>query len=114
MCWRVICAKPDLTAIDASCFCARKPRRAADPWAVNVILQSWLKRSGLELGHVSPHTLRHSLAVHFLRRGVSMKCIGDTLGHRNLTSTAQYLRLNVDDLRKAGLPVPKPAQRCLC
>lgn len=88
---------------------SQAPERSPTPWAVNVILQSWLKRSGLELGHVSPHTLRHSLAVHFLRRGVSMKCIGDTLGHRNLTSTAQYLRLNVDDLRKAGLPVPKPA-----
>ncbi|MGA2175348.1 MAG: tyrosine-type recombinase/integrase [Verrucomicrobiota bacterium] len=89
---------------------SRAPEGPLLPWAVNVILQNRLKHSGLELGRVSPHTLRHSLAVHFLRRGVSMKCIGDTLGHRNLTSTAQYLRLNVDDLRKAGLPVPKPVQ----
>lgn len=80
------------------------------PGAVNVILQNRLKLSGLELGRISPHTLRHSLAVHLLRRGVSMKCIGDTLGHRDLTSTAQYLRLNIDDLRKAALPVPKSAQ----
>ena len=89
---------------------SRAPEGPLIPWAVNVILQNRLKLSGLELGRISPHTLRHSLAVHFLRRGVSMKCIGDTLGHRNLTSTAQYLRLNVDDLRKAGLPVPKSVQ----
>ena len=39
--------------------------------------------------------------------GVSLKTIGDALGHRDPESTAVYLRLAVDDLREVGLPVPK-------
>lgn len=35
-----------------------------------------------------------------------MKTIGDALGHRDMESTSIYLRLNVDDLRQAALPVP--------
>ena len=35
-----------------------------------------------------------------------MPAIGGVLGHRHLHSTAAYLRLNVEDLRTVGLPVP--------
>jgi hypothetical protein len=41
-----------------------------------------------------------------MRQGVSMKAIGDALGHRDIESTSVYLRLNMDDLRDAALPVP--------
>jgi integrase/recombinase XerD len=79
------------------------------PSAVNVILQSRLKRGGLDFGRFGPHALRYSLAVHLIRRGVAMKAIAEALGHRDCRSTAQYLRLDLDDLRAVGLPVPKPA-----
>ncbi len=88
---------------------SQAPAGPLTPWAVNLLLLYRLRRSGLDLGKFGPHALRYSLAVHLLRRGVSMTSIGDTLGHRDLRSTAQYLRLNVDDLRLVGLPVPKPA-----
>lgn len=79
------------------------------PCAVNVILQNRLKRGGLDLGRCGPHALRYSLAVHLLRRGVAVKAIAEALGHRDCRSTAQYLRLDVDDLRAVGLPVAEPA-----
>jgi integrase/recombinase XerD len=77
------------------------------PSAVNVILQNRLKRGGLDFGKFGPHALRYSLAVHLLRRGVAVKSIADALGHRDCRSTAQYLRLDLDDLRTVGLPVPE-------
>ncbi len=79
------------------------------PSAVNVILQNRLKRGGLDFGKFGPHALRYSLAVHLLRRGVAVKSIADALGHRDCRSTAQYLRLDLDDLRTVGLPVPESA-----
>jgi integrase len=36
-----------------------------------------------------------------------MNAIGDVLGHRDISSTAVYLRLAVDDLREVGLTVPE-------
>ena len=85
----------------------RAPAGALAPTAVHDILEDRIHRSGLKLPTVGTHVLRHSFAVHLLRRGVPMKQIGDALGHRDAESTAVYLRLAVDDLRAVGLPVPK-------
>ena len=88
---------------------ARAPRGPLHSSAVTEMLKRRVQRSELKLGHFGAHALRHSLAVHLLRRGVSVKSIGDTLGHRDVRSTAAYLRLNLDDLRGVALPAPKPA-----
>ncbi len=69
----------------------------------------WAERAGIRLprGTGGPHCLRHSLALHLLRQGASVKTIGDLLGHRSAESTCVYLRLQVDDLRDVALPLPK-------
>ncbi len=61
------------------------------------------EKAGLETPHRGPHTLRHSVAVHLLRRGETLKGIGDLLGHRNVESTFIYTKLQVEDLRQVAL-----------
>ncbi|MEY4583223.1 MAG: hypothetical protein RL701_7926, partial [Pseudomonadota bacterium] len=75
--------------------------------AVTEAFQSWTRRSGLAIPYQGPHCLRHSLAVHLLREGTSLKAIGDLLGHRSAESTCVYLRLHVEDLRDAALALPR-------
>ncbi|MBL9186677.1 MAG: tyrosine-type recombinase/integrase [Opitutaceae bacterium] len=91
-------------------FLARAPMKPLGRSSVGAMLRRRLRRSGLSSPNFSMHGLRHSVAVHLVRRGVPIKSIGDVLGHRDLTSTAVYLRLNVDDLRTVGLPVPRAEQ----
>jgi integrase/recombinase XerD len=80
--------------------------------AVNDVLEKRARESGLKLPQqLGSHILRHSLAVHLLRRKAAVKAIGDTLGHRDPESTAVYLRLALEDLRDVGLPVPKRVAR---
>jgi integrase/recombinase XerD len=67
-----------------------------------------VRRSDLKIPFHGIHCLRHSYAVNLLRRGVSLKTIGDLLGHRSTESTCVYLRLNFEDLRKVALPLPAP------
>lgn len=67
------------------------------------------KRSGLEIAFRGVHCLRHAYAVHLLRAGVSLKNIGDLLGHRSTESTCVYLRLDLDELREVALPLPAVA-----
>jgi integrase/recombinase XerD len=74
--------------------------------SVGNIMKLRVRLCGLKLRSTGAHALRHSFAHHLLRQGVSMKAIGDTLGHRRPSSTSVYLRLAVDDLRHVGLPVP--------
>jgi integrase len=59
------------------------------------------KRAGV--GHVSPHMLRHSAAVHMAEEGVSMEEIAQYLGHSNVNTTRKiYARFSPDYLRKAA------------
>jgi site-specific recombinase XerD len=69
-------------------------------------IRSRVKRSGLDIAFRGIHCLRHSYAVHLLRQGVSLKGIGDLLGHRSTESTYVYLRLDLDELREVALPLP--------
>ena len=87
----------------------RTPRGVLKPTAVTEAFQAWSKRSGLPIPFQGPHCVRHSFAVHLLRSGLSLKTIGDLLGHRTLESTCVYLRLAVDDFRDVALPLPATA-----
>jgi len=84
----------------------RAPTGVLKPTAVTEAFQSWSRKSGLGISFQGPHCLRHSYAVQLLRRGVSLKAIGDVLGHRTMESTSVYLRLAVEDLRGVALDLP--------
>jgi integrase/recombinase XerD len=84
----------------------RTPVGVLKPTAVTEAFQAWSKRSGLTIPFQGAHCLRHSYAVHLLRAGISLKTIGDLLGHRTLESTCVYLRLAVEDLREVALDLP--------
>lgn len=74
-----------------------------------------------KVGHVSPHMLRHSAAVHMAEDGVPMEEIAQFLGHSNLNITRQvYARFSPDYLRRAASaleyedianPVPKQRRK---
>ena len=89
----------------------RTPTGVLKPTAVTEAFQVWSKRSGLAIPFQGAHCVRHSYAVHLLRSGLSLKTIGDLLGHRTLESTCVYLRLAVDDLRDVALSLPAAVDR---
>ena len=49
-----------------------------------------------------PHSLRHACAVHLLAEGLSMKEIGDHLGHRKLDTTRVYAKVDLAGLRQVA------------
>jgi site-specific recombinase XerD len=85
---------------------ARAPEGPLGSPAISDAFDNWVRRSGLPIPFQGPHCLRHSLAVHLLRQGGSLKEIGDVLGHRNAESTCIYIRLAVEDLREVALSLP--------
>jgi site-specific recombinase XerD len=89
----------------------RAPAGQLKPTAVTEAFQAWTRRARLPIPYQGPHCLRHSLAVHLLRQGTSIKTIGDLLGHRSSEATCVYLRLAVDDLRDVALEVPAEVRR---
>ena len=84
----------------------RPPAGVLKPTAVTEVFQAHARRSGLAIPFQGAHCLRHSLAVQLLREGVSLKAIGDVLGHRTVESTCVYLRLAIEDLKDVPLSLP--------
>lgn len=84
----------------------RAPFVPLQPASVHDVLEHRIRCSGLKLPRFGTHVLRHSFATRLMQQGVSIKAIGDTLGHRDVESTSVYLRLDLDSLREVALPAP--------
>lgn len=56
-------------------------------------------RAGLSK-HVTPHTLRHTCATHLLKGRADIRQIQKLLGHRRLSSTEIYTRVELSDLHE--------------
>ena len=70
--------------------------------ALAAVVRRRLERLGIVVGRRGPHTLRHAAAQHLLNHGLSMKVIGDFLGHRDPSSTAIYAKVDLDTLREVA------------
>ena len=52
------------------------------------------------------HSLRHSLASRLLEKDTPLNVISNILGHVNSDSTRNYIRIDINQLRKCALEVP--------
>jgi len=57
---------------------------------------------GIEAAHHGGHALRHACAVRLLAEGLTLKEIGDHLGHRSTSATSTYAKVNMAALRQVG------------
>ena len=60
-------------------------------------LAQWAKAAGMR-GRVSPHTLRHSCASHFLQSSGDLRATQELLGHQDIAATQIYTRLDFQNL----------------
>jgi site-specific recombinase XerD len=51
------------------------------------------------LRHYGPHAIRHACATHLLNEGLSLKEVGDHLGHRSPEATRIYAKVDLAQLR---------------
>jgi site-specific recombinase XerD len=70
-------------------------------------------RPSLAAKRISPHTLRHTAAMHLLQSGVETNVIKSWLGHVSVTTTSQYIEIDMamkrEAIERCSPPVPEPA-----
>jgi integrase/recombinase XerD len=80
--------------------------------AVEKACQEAHRRAGIQKP-ITPHSFRHAFAVHMLENGTDVRTIQLLLGHRSLSTTANYLRIAITKVCSATSPLdllPHPVE----
>ena len=80
----------------------KPPYRAIGSSALWKITSRNMQAAGIRCRRRGPHCLRHACATQLLEQGVSLKEIGDLLGHRDVRSTSIYAKVHLQQLRRVA------------
>jgi site-specific recombinase XerD len=75
------------------------PFRPLSMGALYDLVRSLMERLGIRSSKQGPHALRHACATYLLNQGFSLKKVGDHLGHRSLSATQIYAKVDMKGLR---------------
>jgi integrase/recombinase XerD len=78
------------------------PRVPITAPAIYNIVNRRLQALGMQAAHLGPHALRHSCAAKLVADGLTLKEIGDHLGHRSTSATMAYAKIDLATLRQVG------------
>jgi integrase/recombinase XerD len=85
-------------------FPGRSPGQPVHPLTINLTCREVARQCGIGKP-VAPHALRHAFAVHLLEAGTDLRTIQLLLGHRNLSTTAQYLMIATSKVCATASPL---------
>jgi integrase len=83
-------------------LCMHAPLRPLRAGSIFDIANRRFVSLGIEVAHRGGHALRHACAVRLLAEGLTLKEIGDHLGHRSTSATSIYAKVNMTALREVG------------
>jgi integrase/recombinase XerD len=66
---------------------------------VYIRLEKLARLAGIEQD-ISPHTLRHTYAVHLLKGGADLRAVQELLGHESIATTQVYTQLDLQEVQR--------------
>jgi integrase/recombinase XerD len=78
------------------------PFRPMSTTALYYRVERRLTALGIRVLHRGPHCLRHACAARLVAEGLTLKEIGDHLGHRSTRSTRIYAKVDIAGLRQVA------------
>jgi site-specific recombinase XerD len=80
----------------------KAPFRPLSAGALYHLVSSRLSELSIQSQRRGPHSLRHACAGHLVAEGLSLKEIGDHLGHRSAYATRIYAKVDLAGLREVA------------
>ena len=80
----------------------RPPYRPISVGGLYHVAAHRLRALGVRTAHHGPHSLRHACAARLVAKGLSLKEIGDHLGHRSTSATRTYAKVDLRGLREVA------------
>ena len=104
---RPACACPQ---VFLTCRAPYRPLRCSTNIAQ--IVRLYVHKAGIDAPRHGAHAFRHGFATRMLRQGHSLKAIADVLGHRRLSTTFLYTKVDFNRLDEVALAWPQEEQSC--
>ena len=99
---RPVCACPEVFVT------SRAPHRPlTHSNALSAIVERHIRATGIVVHSRGAHVFRHGFATRMLQQGHSLKAIADVLGHRHLTTTFIYTKVDFNALQQVALDWPQ-------
>jgi len=85
----------------------KRDRKRLTAHAAGVVIGEAVKLASVAAKRISPHSLRHTYAMRYLRAGGHLVALAGILGHASVTTTQRYLdHLDLEDLKATVPPLP--------
>ncbi|MBI5307006.1 MAG: tyrosine-type recombinase/integrase [Planctomycetes bacterium] len=75
--------------------------------SLSALVQRRIRAAGIELYSKGAHAFRHCFATRMLHKGHSLKAVADVLGHRHLSTTFIYTKVEFNALKQVALEWPQ-------
>lgn len=80
----------------------QSPQRPLTRNAIYDVVSRRFLALGIQVAHHGPHALRHACAARLVADGLTLKEIGDHLGHRSTSATSIYAKVDLAALHEVG------------
>lgn len=91
--WRHLDSVEHKAVVDKDAIFLNKWGERLSTRSIDRLFKEYLRQSGLA-HRVTPHTMRHTIATHWLEKGMDLKTIQTLLGHSNLSTTTIYTQVS--------------------
>lgn len=79
--------------------------------SLSAIVERHIRAAGIDVPSKGAHAFRHGFATRMVNKGHSLKEVADVLGHRHLSTTFIYTKVDFNSLKQVALDWPQEVDR---
>ena len=100
-------ARPRCSFAEVFLTCQAPYHPLLSPGTLSHLVANRIRAAGIDIRKKGSHTFRHGFATRMVAKGHSLKAVADVLGHRHLSTTFIYTKVDFNELRQVALDWPE-------